>query len=744
MNEHVQSSITIDTLGRYKVIRHIAHGGMSDVWLGEDPRLHRQVAIKTLPVRQQQDQEFVQRFEREARAAAALNHPHILPIHDYGRQILADQSLILYIVMPFIKNGSLADAIAFYTDKHSLMPFSEALALLAQAAEAIDYAHEQQIVHRDIKPEHMLLREKDWLLLADFGIARVLTEKERLTVGNTGFGTATYMAPEQANNQAVGASDTYSLAVLAYQLFTGRLPFQADTNYAITIQHLTQSPPPPRQFNPQISPTREQVLLQGLAKKPEDRFPSASLFVSALRDSAVNQTSGASIFVNAPRDGSSGAVYQSTELINVKTEILSGVGAVAHETDRSTEVETQNQQNSLTRRRLILTGGAAVLLLAGGGLGTWKVISSHGTAPHVSTPPKATTRNPDLSVFTLTSFNYPAGTLNWSPQRHFLAAASGQDAWLITWDIDAFISQPGKAPMYKQRVNLPVGNSSPLEAWSSDGRYLAVVNNNSSFSGNRISIDLNIFNAQTVSLSQVTELPLSAENTISAFGWLQHNAYLITAEQYPGEPAIIRLTTAAQPQKQWKLTTFGGTLTSLAIAPDESTIAIGLVDRVLIGEVRFTGDTPAWYQLIPSLQEATSVPAYQVSLGAVVWSYDGNQIISASSATSNGGPAFWRWRESKPQPQPLNLPTASSAVSSSTLSPSAIVGNPASTGPGFATSYNNGSILVWNTVEGTEPSRTLDTMGITKPVVAMAWSHDGKWLAASFSDTNASILIWEL
>ncbi len=270
-------------LGRYRVLRRLGRGGMGEVWLCEDPRLRRQVAVKTLPVHTQQDEEFVQRFEREAEAAAALNHPHIVQVHDYGKQILPDETVITYIVMPYIDGGSLSERLEFYTRRHQLMPAQEALLFLEQAAEAIDYAHKKRIVHRDIKPANMLLRDQSWLLLADFGIARILTDAERLTLAGYGPGTPEYMAPEQAQGQATITSDNYSLAVIAYQIFTDHLPFQAETAIATTMQHLLEPPPSPRQFNPALSPAFEQVLLQGLAKDPEQRPALACEFVDQLK-----------------------------------------------------------------------------------------------------------------------------------------------------------------------------------------------------------------------------------------------------------------------------------------------------------------------------------------------------------------------------------------------------------------------------------------------------------------------------
>ena len=190
------------TLGRYQLLRLIGKGGMGEVWLADDPVLHRQVAIKTLPTHSLSDREFLQRFEREAQAAAALNHPHILPVHDYGQQVLPNGQSITYIVLPYLTGGSLSDRIAAYSARRIPMPLQEAISYLSQVAEAIDYAHEQGIIHRDIKPGNMLLRSDNWLMLADFGIARILASSQQLTQQGIGIGTPQYMSPEQAQGKA--------------------------------------------------------------------------------------------------------------------------------------------------------------------------------------------------------------------------------------------------------------------------------------------------------------------------------------------------------------------------------------------------------------------------------------------------------------------------------------------------------------------------------------------------------------
>jgi serine/threonine protein kinase/WD40 repeat protein len=272
---------SFSSLGRYQILKHIGRGGMADVWLCEDPQLHRMVAVKTLPTH---NQEFLQLFKQAVQAAAALRHPHILAIHDYGEQQIGTNETIAYIVMPYITGGSLASQLERST---SIVP-EQAILYLTQAAQAIDYAHSKELIHGDIKPGNMLLRNAKWLLLSNVGIAHLLSNQDSNTRTGASAGTPNYMAPEQALGHAEAASDRYSLAVIAYQLLTGALPFSGETPYDILLKHVQQAPPSPRRIKRTLSVETERILLRGLAKSPAERPPSCESFVQELSEAWRN------------------------------------------------------------------------------------------------------------------------------------------------------------------------------------------------------------------------------------------------------------------------------------------------------------------------------------------------------------------------------------------------------------------------------------------------------------------------
>jgi len=274
--------------GRYHRLRLLGSGGMGEVYLMEDRRINRQVAIKVIrsegAASPDSDvaKDAARLFQREARAIAALEHPNILPLYDFGEETLEDTT-ITYMVMPFCAEGSLAGWLRQRGNPPRLS-LQDIAHLVEQAADALQIAHDHHVIHLDVKPSNFLLRgntrnpNRPTLLLADFGIAR-----SSATVANSSRtirGTPSSMAPEQWSSMPVPATDQYALAVMAYELLAGRPPFVGSMEQ-LMYQHFSIQPPPPSTFNTHLSPAIDSVILRALAKKPEERFPSIADFANA-------------------------------------------------------------------------------------------------------------------------------------------------------------------------------------------------------------------------------------------------------------------------------------------------------------------------------------------------------------------------------------------------------------------------------------------------------------------------------
>lgn len=278
--------------GRYHHLRLLGSGGMGEVYLMQDERVNRQVAIKVIRSENASSLDSdaaanaARLFQREAKAIAVLEHPNILPLYDFGEE-MSNGTTISYMVMPFCAEGSLAG----WLRQHTANPLSpqDIAYLIEQAAEALQYAHDHEVIHLDVKPSNFLLRgnkknpNRPALLLADFGIARSSTTVA--SSSRTIRGTPTSMAPEQWSSNPVAATDQYALAVMTYELLTGRAPFVGSMEQ-LMYQHFSAQPPAPSTFNPSLPTAISPVLLRALAKKPEDRFPSIAAFASALQDAA--------------------------------------------------------------------------------------------------------------------------------------------------------------------------------------------------------------------------------------------------------------------------------------------------------------------------------------------------------------------------------------------------------------------------------------------------------------------------
>ncbi|HLV97610.1 MAG TPA: protein kinase [Ktedonobacterales bacterium] len=270
------------TVGPYEVIALLGRGGMGQVYRARDPRLEREVAIKVLADALSKEPGYLERFRREARAVAKLNHPNIVPVYDFG-----EQGNLTYLVMPLIPGGTLRD----YLAQRRRLPLAEALAILEQVASALQYAHERGLVHRDVKPANILMSAEGRALLSDFGIVRLVEKGDSsatLTRMGAFVGSPEYAAPEMVTGAPVDQRvDLYALGVVLFQMLTGQLPFAAPTPVALLMMQTQQQPPTPRSLNPEIPPAVEAVLLKALAKKPEDRYQTAAALVTDLRAAAA-------------------------------------------------------------------------------------------------------------------------------------------------------------------------------------------------------------------------------------------------------------------------------------------------------------------------------------------------------------------------------------------------------------------------------------------------------------------------
>jgi serine/threonine protein kinase len=265
---------------RYELGERLGIGGMSTVVLAFDRRLERHVAVKLLAEHLAQDSHFVSRFRREALAAARLVHPNIVQVFDFG---FDDASARHYIVMEYIRGRSGAEILS----DEGMLPVREALPIVSQACRGLEYAHRNGVVHRDVKPGNLLRAEDDTVKLADFGIAKALSEESSITQVGSVLGTAAYLAPEQAVGEPVGpAADIYALGVVTYQFLSGRLPYEAQSLTELALKQQREIPPPVHELNEEVTPQLAAAVDRALALDPRDRYASAEEMRVALAEGA--------------------------------------------------------------------------------------------------------------------------------------------------------------------------------------------------------------------------------------------------------------------------------------------------------------------------------------------------------------------------------------------------------------------------------------------------------------------------
>lgn len=267
-------------VGPYQIIGQLGHGGMATVYKAHHPRLDRFVAIKVMHKAFTEDAGFIARFEREAQIVAKLEHPHIVPVYDFNE--IDGQP---YLVMKFIEGQTLKRVLS-----NGPMPLPEIIRIMDDMASALTYAHEHGVLHRDIKPSNIVIDGRGEPFLTDFGLARVTKAGASTLSADMILGTPQYISPEQASGQAEldPRTDIYSLGVILYEMVVGRVPFNADTPYAVVHDHIYTDLPRPSLINPAVPPQVEAVLMKALAKKPADRYDTAVEMMTAFKQACAD------------------------------------------------------------------------------------------------------------------------------------------------------------------------------------------------------------------------------------------------------------------------------------------------------------------------------------------------------------------------------------------------------------------------------------------------------------------------
>ena len=357
----------------YTVVSRLGRGGMATVYLVREPGLARLVALKVLPEQMVDDERFAALFEKEARTVAGLDHPNIIPLFRYG----IDED-VPWMALRYVDGGDLSARLAARP-----LATAEGLTILRSVAAALDYAHRKGVIHRDLKPQNILLTEDGAAYLADFGIAKLL-EGTSAHSGSRVIGTPTYMAPEQALGKPVGAyTDVYALGVICFQWLTGSVPFDADTPYAVLLKHVNEPPPPTAMGL--LAPDVARVIDRALAKDPQERFPTAGALILALEQALQGMTMP--VAAQTPP-----AIAPGTAVIPTPQSV-------------PTLLVTADFSRPNSLRVWKILASLAIVLAAGiGGYAYWRTAQSTAPAivtpavPSIPTPPAPTAKVPSGGI----------------------------------------------------------------------------------------------------------------------------------------------------------------------------------------------------------------------------------------------------------------------------------------------------------------------------------------------------------
>ena len=690
-------------IDRYRIVRLLGNGGMGEVYLAEDARIEQQVAIKVIRAEvspypdTQTSQEAARLFQREARAIAKLDHPHILPLYDYGEERLGNMTVI-YLVMPYRREGSLADWLRHRGQAGLLSP-PEVAHIVRQAASALQHAHDRQIVHQDVKPSNFLIRQRPEkptrpdLLLADFGVARFSTATA--SASQTVRGTPTYMAPEQWEGHPVPATDQYALAVMAYELLTGRPPFQGAPG-PLMYQHLMAPPPPPSTLNPRLSADIDTVLLHALAKKPEERFTSMTAFVNAFQQAV-----------------------QAMQVAQTPTPMSAAPTSPAPSDIHAVLAISAAEAEAGTTRTLMLPGGRQVTVLVPAGARDGQLVRLEGEG-------EASADGGEAGALILTLLIAAAQ----APPSLSTASAALTEETLLTADPTAPATS---APTVSDTGQQPTVSTAARPELSTP-------------------TDLDLSATEVANPARQESLPLTeaALPTKPSIGRSEEMLEVAQVEQRmdvaPVEhPVQSPATVTPQPAQRGisrrqvlvglaTLVVAGGGLTWWVVSRSSQSASFTyLGDGTAVYAVAWSPDgkriASAGYDNTVQVWNATdgsNVFTYQGhteggSVDAVAWSPDGSRIASAS-----GDKTVQVWNATDGR-NAFTYRGHSDFVTAVAWSPD---------GKRIASAGYDNTVQVWNATDG---SNAYTYRGHTGAVIAVAWSRDGSRIASGSGDKTVQV-----
>ncbi len=355
--------------GRYAIQDKIGTGGMAIVYRGHDTVLGRVVAVKTMLPQYAADQSFAARFKQEAQAAAALQSPYIVNVYDWGKD---DDTY--YIVMEYLRGTDLKSGIR----KHGALAPRKVAQIGSQIAQALNIAHRHDIIHRDIKPQNIMVQPDGNIKVMDFGIARA--KNSHLTADNSVLGTAHYVSPEQTQGKALGAtSDIYSLGIVMYEAATGKVPFEGDDAISVALKQVNEEPVLPSEVNPNVDPSLQAIIMKCMQKDPQDRFQSAEELYRALRDYLNGQAesvAAATAIMNRPQQ------TQAFGRID-KTQAMPQIGSLntgAKKSSQRAMNETPQDEEKKSKKGIIVSAIVALLVVCAVGYIAWSKLSTNNLA----------------------------------------------------------------------------------------------------------------------------------------------------------------------------------------------------------------------------------------------------------------------------------------------------------------------------------------------------------------------------